>query len=144
MPLHVTATPPRSEARTHGPTGVTVTLRRLPHLERLKVIAEASVPNADGQSASLLVGLILKRLLQPSVGVVKWDGVTGPDGNEPAYSLAALDAVAHQVPAFAGWLNDQVLAFNRIATDPDEPAPAGGSPTGEDDAAGKSPPADAG
>ena len=51
---------------------MTVTLRRLPHLERLKVIAEASVPTADGQSASLLVGLILERLLQPSVGVVKW------------------------------------------------------------------------
>ena len=143
MPLHVTATPPRSETRTHEPTGVTVTLRRLPHLERLKVIAEASVPNADGQSASLLVGLILERLLQPSVGVVKWDGVTGPDGNELAYSLAALDAVAHQVPAFAGWLNDQVLAFNRIATDPDEPAPEVAPGAGED-AARKSPPADAG
>lgn len=91
---------------THIPSGITIFLKHIGHIEKTIIFAEA-----DGKP-----GQIIKCLSQPGVGVMKWKGVkklvvTGKSSREVVceYSTAALDAVADKVDGFGAWFNDTLL-----------------------------------
>lgn len=98
--------PPRdtTETRTHEPTGVSVTFRRIGHVDRVRLFA-ASTGVAD----------IVEQLLAPGVGIVAWSGVQNAEGDDVPYSLQTLEQAVDAAPDFGGWLNDELLLFNKLA-----------------------------
>lgn len=102
MTFQLQARKPKTEPRTHEPTGVTVHFKRIGHLERTRIAGEAF-----GNP-----GLVIRLLAEPGVGVHRWEGVKAEDGKDAPYTLSNVDAAAEAEPSFGEWFNDTLLEFH--------------------------------
>lgn len=124
MTLKVGQKQPRTVRETYpGDESVVVEFRRLGAHEKTVI----------GGNAYGSPGDLAGQLQQPNVGVVRWEGIIGVDGNPLPYSISALDLVAEADPGFLKWFNGKLIdLFHGAKGGPDDEGKSDGPSAGSE------------